>query len=144
MTKEPAAHKMTIHLFGGAWSPSACSYALHRLAHYNEDVMKTVLRNFNVDDCLRFVATETKAIELLHDLRRLLREGGFKLHKFVSNSQEVMLSIPEEDRGEYVANGVLMPDKRTERALGVKRDVRADEIGVAIAIKASQSQVVAF
>lgn len=53
----------------------------------------------------------------------------------------MVLSIPEEDRGEYVANEVLMPDKRIERVLRAKGEISADEIGVAIALKTSQSHV---
>ena len=53
----PRAYRMTVHLFGGTWSPSCCTYAMHRTVqdhehHFSELACETVRRNFYVDDCL--------------------------------------------------------------------------------------------
>jgi hypothetical protein len=56
ITEEPACYRMTVHLFGGTWSPSCCTYALQRTVEdhaqqYTAAVKETVLRNFYVE-CL--------------------------------------------------------------------------------------------
>ena len=67
LEEDPVKYRMTVHLFGGTWSPSCCMYALHKTAedHAQESssaAKDAVLRNFYVgrlpsrlpslDDCL--------------------------------------------------------------------------------------------
>ena len=82
---------MTVHLFGGTWSPSCCTYALRRTAEdhkegYSAEAVETMLRNFYVDDCLKSVPTIREATELVKELKKLAAEGGFNLTKWTSNS----------------------------------------------------------
>ena len=35
LSKLPMSYKLTVHLFGGTWSPSCCTYALRRVAKNN-------------------------------------------------------------------------------------------------------------
>ena len=82
LEEDPVKYRMTVHLFGGTWSPSCCTYALHRTAedHAQESsnaAKEAVLRNFNVDDCLKSVATEEEAIRLTKQLKVLVARGGF-------------------------------------------------------------------
>ena len=93
---------MTVHLFGGTWSPSCCSFALHRAAEdraedYHPETLKIVARNFYVDDCLKSVQDPQQAVQLVEELRSLLAQAGFKIRKWVSNSPLVKDSIPVED-----------------------------------------------
>ena len=58
MVKEPEEFQMLVHLFRGVSSPSCANYALQKTAddnaeHFDEDTIKTVRRNFYVDDCLK-------------------------------------------------------------------------------------------
>lgn len=140
MTKEPLAYRMTVHLFGGSWSPSACSFALRRTAEdrltlYPQDVVNTVLRNFYVDDCLKSVGTEGKATELIRELQELLSEGGFRLHKFVSNCPAVLSTLPAETHGQVSTDRMLMSEGNQERVLGIKWNVVSDHIGIAVTVK---------
>lgn len=57
LEKEPEEYKMSVHLFGGASSPSCANYALKKTAEdnkkdFDEITIETVKRNFYVDDCL--------------------------------------------------------------------------------------------
>lgn len=77
---------MAVHLFGVTSSPSVASYALRSAAEDQRDsaspnAVQTVLHNFYVDDCLRSVATEDKAVILVNELRALCNSGGFTLTK---------------------------------------------------------------
>ena len=58
----PLTYRMTVHLFGGTWSPSCCTYAVHwtvqNNAHqFSKAACEMVNRNFYVDDCLKSVST---------------------------------------------------------------------------------------
>jgi hypothetical protein len=132
---------MVVHLFGGVWSPSCTSFALKRTAEdncedFDQETVDTVNRNFYVDDCLKSVKTEEQAIRLANQLCHLLARGGFRLTKWVSNSREVMKSIPEEERAKDFKtldfNYEILP---TERALGMKWDVELDQFGYKIVVK---------
>ena len=131
--EDPTEYRMTVHLFGGTWSPSCCTYALHRTAedhaqeHFDE-ARETVLRNFYVDDCLKSVATEKEAIILTKQLKELVARGGFNLTKWTSNSQAVLTEIPVEDQSKKVKERPLDAPLE-DRALGVYWSVEGDELG---------------
>ncbi|XP_046555300.1 uncharacterized protein LOC124264596 [Haliotis rubra] len=85
-------YRMTVHLFGGVWSPSCASFAVRRTAEdhradFNPETIRTILENLYVDDCLKSVASVSKAIHLVKELCELLLRGGFKLTKWISNSR---------------------------------------------------------
>ena len=85
---------------------------------YSPEAIRTIRRNFYVDDVLKSVPTTAQAVHLTTDLTNLLRKGGFRLTKFASNSREVLQSIPSELR----ANPLLdldLDQLPLERALGV-------------------------
>lgn len=95
LDQEPVDYRMEVHLFGATSSPACSSFALRRTAEENigkfgEDVVKTVMKNFYVDDCLKSVGSSAQAITLATQLRELLSRGGFRLLKWFSNRPEVM------------------------------------------------------
>ena len=130
LQRRPEEYQMTVHLFGAVSSPSCANFALRKTAEENFqrfdfEVINTVRRNFYVDDCLKSVPSESEAIRLTADLRRLLEKGGFNLTKWVSNSRKLIESLPESDRaGSFKdLHDSQMP---VERALGVRWDVEGD------------------
>lgn len=88
-------YRMTVHLFWGTSSPSCASFALKRCAEdqrelFKEEVVQTVLQNFYVDDCLKYVATDEAAVSICHGLMEICAGGGFHLNKWVSSCQKVL------------------------------------------------------
>ena len=73
---------------------------------YGLEVAHTLNKNFYADDLLRSVASVPEAITLVKIVRDICRAGGFRLTKFVSNSEELLMSIPQKDRRQEA------PDKR--------------------------------
>ena len=132
---------MSVHLFGGASSPSCANYALKKTAEDNKEdfdavTVETVKQNFYVDDCLRSVATASKAIRLVGQLRYLLSRGGFHLTKWISNSMQVVNSIPEPERAPSIRDLDFEENVvHTERALGVQWNVHEDSFTYKIAKK---------
>ena len=131
-TDKPAEmYRMTVHLFGGTWSPSVCTFALRQTARdaqgqgFDPDVIEAVERDFYVDDYLKSVKTVTEAKKMVTDVPKLLAQGGFRLHKWISNNREVLEAIPEGERavGLQDLNFQALP---VERTLGVLWDVNAD------------------
>lgn len=129
----PDEYKMLVHIFGAKSSPCCANKALRMTAEdnaadYDPEVIQSVYRNFYVDDVLKSAPTTEKAIHLATDLVKLLREGGFRLTKFMSNCREALTSIPPENRANPKLN--LDLDKLpVERALGVIWDAETDTFG---------------
>ena len=93
---------LAVHLFGGVCSPSCANFALKKTAEDNKtsfdpEIVHTVKRNFYVDDCLKSVTSDKSAIFLVNNLTELLRRGGFRQTKWLSNSRKVVESIPEAE-----------------------------------------------
>lgn len=115
-----------VHLFGATSSPSCASYALRRTAENaasksTPEATQTVLKNFYVDDCLKSVAMEDKAVALVRELMTLCASGGFHLTKWVSNSIALLGSISDHERAAEVKDLDLEHDELpVERALGMQ------------------------
>ena len=73
---------MLVQLFGATSSPSCASLclkktALDNLDQFDEETIKTVNRNFYINDCLESVYMADKAVRFSSQLRELLSRGGF-------------------------------------------------------------------
>ncbi len=130
-----------MHIFGAISSPSCANFALQRTADDNEllyhsQVANTIRDNFYVDDCVKSVATEPEAVQLVKYLTALCHMGGFELTKWVSNSRAVIASIPDEQRAKEIRTLDLDKDHLpTERALGLEWCVNSDQFQFNITIK---------
>lgn len=139
--KSLSTYRMTSHLFGGVWSPSCANYALQQVTKdfqetYPEIVLNTILYNFYVDDCLKAVSNIGIAIPLVHQLTQLLSLRGFHLTKFVSNSPELMNSIPKEEwGGSFTTLNTNVDVLPAERALGMLWHMTSDRLGIDVQIR---------
>ncbi len=89
-----------------------------------------------MDDCLKSVATEAEAVQLVEDITALCNKGGFELTKWISNSRTVIASIPDEQRAKEIQTLDLDKDHlSTERALGLEWCVNSDQFQFNITIK---------
>ena len=141
LNQQPVDHRMEVHLFGATSSPSCCNFALKRTAEDNkggfpEEVVRTVKRNFYVDDCLKSDKSAEKAVEFMHQLKSILSKGGFRLTKWLSNSSEVLDCIPRVERAPSVLG--LDLDKVNppiQRTLGLKWDLEKDEFTFKVTLR---------
>ena len=138
---EPSVCRMKVHLFGGVWSPSCCNFVLRRAAEdhrgqYDQDVVDTILNSFYVDDCLKSVDDVERAVCIVQQMCQLLAKGGFRLTKWISNSRDVMLAIPEQDWSNEVQKLDLQHHSLpAERALEVRWDVETDTLRFAVSAR---------
>ena len=110
-------------------APSWPNYRMRRNADENRvDLplgVKAVYKHFDRDDDLP--STDLReAIEMRKQMtKKLLRHGGFKLHKWLTNDPNVLDTISVEDRSPRFLN--LCESKLpTDRALGVTWDTQED------------------
>ena len=75
---------------------------------------------------MKSVDAPEKAIELSCQLRELLRRGGFRLTKWLSNDRKVLAAIPESERAKSVVNLEIV-NLPTECVLGIKWNVETDK-----------------
>lgn len=132
ITKTPVQYRMTVHLFGAASSPGCANFGLKKTAIDNEcefgsDAANFIRKDFYVDDGLKSVATVSEAASLIENTKSICAKGGMRLHKFISNSKEVIAKIAPEDRAKGVKDLDLHSDVLPiERALGVQWCVESD------------------
>ena len=127
--KTPEDYRMTVHLFGATSSPACSSYGLKKTAddyekEFGPDVANFIRYDFYVDDGLKSLPTEEQAIQ---KSKQMCSRGGLKLHKFISNSKNVIESIPLEDRAKCLKDLDLRHNVLLlERALGMQWCVEND------------------
>jgi len=99
-------------------------------------------RNFYVDDVLKSATTENETIDLAKDVKAVCGNGGFYLTKFVSNTEHIINSIPDEHRAENVRNLAIGQGKLSiERALGVIWCIKSDTFNFTIELEDSLAHV---
>ena len=104
-------YQTNIPLFDAVSSPACSNFAVRKTAEdnakvFSADVVNTVNRNFYVDDCLKSLPSVEDADCDVGELRSLLQRGDFRLTKWISNSREVLESIPGSER----AQGIMKLD----------------------------------
>jgi hypothetical protein len=143
-TKEPLDYRMNVHLFGATSSPGCANLGLKHLSKRFEDcypLAAPFLReDFYVDDGITSVPSVKHAVELINESRELCSRGKLHLHKFMSNSREVLDQIPLDERASEVQhanlNEVELP---IERTLGLQWNTETDEFLFRIQAKESFS-----
>ncbi|KAJ8349111.1 hypothetical protein SKAU_G00277000 [Synaphobranchus kaupii] len=119
-TKPLEAYRMNVHLFGAVSSPSIANFALKQTGcdnpdQYSMEVLHTIKHGFYVDDCLK---------------------EDFTLTKWVSNSQEVLRTVPESHRAALVQKLDLDPEKPPlERVLGIQWNIQRDTFTFVVSIQ---------
>ena len=126
-----STYRMTVHLFGAVSSPACASFGLRRIIEdfpeCGQDVLKFVNQDFYVDDGLKSVETEKDAIDLVRRTVEVCQRRGVRLHKFTSNSETLLKSIPESECA--AKNNLLtldLDEYPTERVLGMIWNIKSD------------------
>ena len=116
---------MTVHLFGATSSPSAASFALKTTADdyekkWGSEAANFIRDEFYVDDGLKSVSSVTEARDLIHKAKNLCKEGGFRLHKFMSNNRDVLQTVHPDDYAKSVKSLDMSSNPLpVERTLGI-------------------------
>ena len=95
LTKELKEYRMTVHLFGATSSPGCTNFALKSMANdfeeeFGASATDFLQSDFYVEDGLKSVPSVEEAVKLIASVKQMCSKGSFRLHKFVSNSKEVI------------------------------------------------------
>ena len=139
-SKDPQDYRMNVHLFGATSSPGCANFGLKYLskAHESEYPLAApfLCQEFYVDDGVTSVENVEVAIQLVTESRELCAKGKLRLHKFISNNQSVVDSIPAKERAvglqEVDLGGRGLP---AERALGVRWCIGSDAFTFQVQVK---------
>ncbi|XP_076857249.1 uncharacterized protein LOC143511529 [Brachyhypopomus gauderio] len=131
LNAQPCEFRMKVHLFGATSSPGCANYGMKHLANENSDVYPLgasfVMKDFYVDDGITSTKSVEDAIKLAREARDLCAQGGLRLHKFVSNNEAVLESIPPTERANDVKElDLAFDDTSLERALGILWHTHSD------------------
>lgn len=74
-----------------------------------------------MDDMVSSVESITAGIDLVDEVIELGKKGGWRIHKFMSNSKEVLQHIPETERATQPPGPIEFD--QIQRALGIRCDV---------------------
>lgn len=126
-------YRICVHVFGNSPSPTVATYGLRRTAEnaestYGSDVRSFVEHNFYVDDGLISLPSTQEIVSLMKRTQNaLLHEGGRKIHKFVSNSSDVVKYFPTDDLAKDLMTLDLSKDiLPIQRSLGISWNLRSD------------------
>ena len=72
------------------------------------------------------VADTETAIEFVKSIRRLLLAGGFRLHKSLFTSRDILKTIPESERAGSTKEISADKEFPCDRALGINLNVEDD------------------
>ena len=94
--KEIAQYESPVHMFGASSSPPVANVALHQHGErvapkYGEDIKEEILKAFYVDDYISSLQSIAIARSIRQRLSAAMWEGGFKLSKWVSNCDAILL-----------------------------------------------------
>lgn len=128
---EPREYRMKVHLFGASSSPGCANYGMKHIASQNEkrypEAASFIRKHFYVDDGLISLESVDEAVKLVKETQALCAERKLHLHKFISNSREVLESICVTERAAEVKNVDLnCDDLPVQRVLGVRWNVEGD------------------
>ena len=130
-------YRMMRVTFGVSASPFLAVRTLHQTADdHGEDYPKAtqhIKHSFYVDDFLGGADNPEDAVELFHQIRRILQKGGFQLRKWRTSSKEVLTHIPEDlQETNPVKQSTAVNSKTHSKALGLLWDSHLDVMSPAI------------
>ena len=82
-----------------------------------------------MDDYLDSFTNRINAIKTIHDVINILNTGGFRLHKWISNDREILLSLPNSKISSKVVD-LQLNDLPKEQALGLLLDPQKDVLQI--------------
>ena len=133
--------EMNVHVFGATSSPGCSNFALKKTSidykeNFGEEAAEVLQRNFYVDDLLKSVETEEKAVKLIKVVKSMCKSGGFNLTKFNSNSKAVLETIPICDRKKVTAECSLKNQSiPIETTLGILWNIDEDVFTFKVELK---------
>ncbi|XP_055622871.1 uncharacterized protein LOC129766371 [Toxorhynchites rutilus septentrionalis] len=144
-SKKPDVYVMQVMTFGSTCSPS-CAQAVknhnaEKFRKYCPVATEAIIKQHYVDDYLDSFEELDKAAEIVLHVMKIHDHAGFHIRNFVSNSRELLQSLPSE---RVQISGIKMfeeKDSMTEKVLGVYWNTTSDTLGYQIKLDKLGSDV---
>ena len=133
----PIQFRLKVHVFGAKSSPSIANFALKQCLINNENKLDSeiVSKGFYVDDLMVSVNCVKRALNLLDFSKNKLRESGFNLTGFCSNSRAVLSHVQKADLSKNLKEVKEYEELPQERTLGLKWDAETDTIRFSVNLR---------
>eukprot|EP00112_Aurelia_sp_Birch-Aquarium-sp1_P003266 Seg1363.23 transcript_id=Seg1363.23/GoldUCD/mRNA.D3Y31 product="hypothetical protein" protein_id=Seg1363.23/GoldUCD/D3Y31 len=99
---EPKTYCMTRITCGDVSSPFEAIATVQHHAEVNKEsfpeASETIKENMYVDDCLTGAEDDKSAFQLYEEATGMMKSGGFEVVKWASNSKDVLVRIPKDQR----------------------------------------------
>ncbi|XP_065069772.1 uncharacterized protein LOC135694820 [Rhopilema esculentum] len=139
--------RFTRVIFGAGPSPFLLNATMQRhIGGYEEtdpEFVSLVVKSVFVDDFVGGGRNSTEVITLKKKLTDVMQEGGFTLHKWKSNIEEVCSSPTVDSKGdedETFAKQKLNLDESQSKVLGIKWNPRSDIMAVELSQVAEEAE----
>lgn len=136
VTRPPDMYRMQVAIFGSKSSPAIANYVLRKTADdgctgttASQKAVEAVKNSFYMDDFVKSESNTEAAKAIQEEVTSLLASGGFRLTKWLSNSEDVLNNIPPQERG-VLKPDANCPSKNIASVLGCRWDPAMDTIGV--------------
>ena len=126
-------YKMKVHVFGARSSPSVVNFVLKDAAdkfrtEENQRAADFIKDDFYVDDGIKSVKSVKEAIAILKDSVEICKQGGFQLHKIISNHPAILRALcPKEEVQSVKSLDLTKEEVPVERTLGISWNTVMDE-----------------
>ena len=107
-------------IFGATCSPFCAIYVLNRCTEDKSKfpaALNAIKHHFYMNDYIQSLPTISEAKKIISQTTRCLKNGGFRLTKFVSNEPDVLTEMSSDDKDET---------KQIIRFLGQKWNITSD------------------
>lgn len=133
-------YRMQVHVFGAAPSPGCANSGMKYLAYeYEKDypmAARSIRKHFYIDDGLISIDWAKEVVQLIKEPQEICAKGKLHLHKFVSNTREVLDTISERENASVVNNVKLnYSEVPMQSVIGVKWNVETDAFSYNVVLK---------
>ncbi|XP_043230765.1 uncharacterized protein LOC122386050 [Amphibalanus amphitrite] len=141
--EEPTVYEAKRWIFGNAAAPFVAQFVLKEHARRNADefplAAEVVSKHVYMDDAIASFKDAESAIEARAQLREMLEKAGMEMKKWKSNSQEVMETIPAQDRAPTSHHRIEDRGANPTKTLGVVWSAGDDSLSLDATKRSSKS-----
>ena len=132
--EDPTIYEANRWIFGNAAAPFVAQYVIkeHALRRMDEYPLgaETLTDMFYMDDCIASYESGEAAAEARRQVAVVLHEAGMKIRKWRSNCDQVMDTIPVEDRGTDAKHVIEDRSSTSTKTLGLVWSTKEDRLSV--------------
>lgn len=138
----PSEYVMNSLIFGSKSSPTSAIYVKNKNAEEHKSKMPkaawAIQNSSYVDDFLDSYDSREEAIKAINEVTEINRQGGFRLHTWISNDEQVSNTtkpISGGTKNDIDLNLLTAAYTKPERALGLKWDINTDTFKFNVSFK---------